>query len=173
MTSIILPLLACIAATIHPLKKDQRDELFKVAENVFARYEKVGWRRLAEPEKTFYAVWMLEGEVNHGGFQYYYFYSGGDHALDAPAALRRIGALKLREILLKANGVFPRSKPPRDINKRQEYMDKKLGDKQHSIWSTLDDEVFKHPDPTEELLWAFFLKHKKHFKDSQANSFDE
>ena len=144
--------------------KLDRDSLFKVWDRVWCRYQTVGWTALTPAEQVFYVVWHLESEVNHGGFQYYYYYSGGDHALDAPAALDTIGAGNLKAILLKANAAFPDSKPPRDIDQRQAYLDDELGERQHLIWASLDEQVFKYPDPTEALLWQFYLSHKEHFR---------
>ena len=160
----LLFLIRMATLAMKPLEKHERDELFKEWDKLWRRYEEVGWSKLSRPEQVFYAVWHLESEVNHGGFQYYYFYSGGDQALDAPAALETVGAQKLKVILLKANAVFPDSKPSHDINKRQAYLDDKLGDRQHSVWASLDELVFKHPDPTEELLWAYYLKHRLDFR---------
>jgi hypothetical protein len=153
-----------IGNRVMSLKKHEREQLFKVWNRVWQRHEAHGWTKLTHAEQTFYAVWELESEVNHGGFQYYYFYSGGDLATNTVAALEEIGAHNLKGILLRANAIFPNSQPSRNIDDRQAYLAEKLGDKQHSIWSSLDEQVFKYPDPTEKLLWNYYLKHKKDFR---------
>ena len=66
--------------------------LFNVSDDVFDRYAKVGFSRLSEPEQVFICVWSLEGEVNNGGLDQFYFNSSGDHAITTPDALESIGA---------------------------------------------------------------------------------
>ena len=64
----------------RPPLKQERPDLFKVSDSVFDRYGKLGYEKLTWPEKVFVCVWGLEGEVNNGGFDQYYFNSSGDHA---------------------------------------------------------------------------------------------
>ncbi len=115
------------------LNEAERDQLFKVWDGVWNRYERFGWSGLSEAEQAFYAAWHFESEVNSGGMESYYFNSGGDHALDAPHALRRVGAPQLAAILEEANGRFPGGLPSRDIDERQERMNA-LGDDVYTLW---------------------------------------
>jgi len=144
------------------LTETERGRLFKVWDSVWNRYEEVGWASLSEAEQTFYAAWHFESEVNSGGLESYYFNSGGDHALDAPDALKRIGAPQLAAVLEEANGMFPGGPPPRDIDERQDRMDT-LGDDIYTLWEKQDDRVFNRTEPTEELLWAYYQNNRDDF----------
>jgi hypothetical protein len=93
-----------------PVKKDQPD-LFKASDFVFDRYAKLGSDKLTTPEKVFVCVWGLEGEVNNGGFDQYYFNSSGDHALDAEESLKAIGAKHTAQLVKQANALFGASSP--------------------------------------------------------------
>ena len=147
------------------LSKTDREQLFKVWDSVWNRHEQVGWLGLSEAEQIFYAVWHFESEVNSGGLESYYFNSGGDHALDATEALKRIGAPQLAAVLEEANGIFPGGPPPRDIDARQDRMDS-IGDEVYDIWEEHDEKVFRRSEPSEELLWAFYKSNKEYFKES-------
>jgi len=147
------------------LTEAERDQLFKVWDKVFNRYLRVQWSSLSEAEQTFYAAWHFEAEVNSGGLESYYFNSGGDHALEAPDALRRIGATQLAAVVEEANSLFPGGPPAEDIDERQERMDA-LGDDIFSLWEVQDDKVYNRAEPTEEMLWAFYQANKKQFAES-------
>ena len=93
-----------------PVNKDKLD-LFKVSDLVFNRYATVGYGELSRPEKVFVCVWGLEGEVNNGGFDQYYFNSSGDHALDTIESLEAIDA-KHTANLVRDRPVAPGIKAP-------------------------------------------------------------
>ena len=145
------------------LKDIERKKLFEIWDQVYDRYLQEDWNNLTEAEQNFYAVWHFESEVNSGGFESYYFNSGGDHALYAPKALRIIGAPKLAQIIDKANKIFPKGPPSQDIDDRQEIMDN-YGDDIYSLWEHLDQKIFTREEPTEFLLWQYYQKNKTHFK---------
>lgn len=71
------------------------DEAFDCA---CSRYSGSNFDQLDEVDKILVTIWGLEGDVNNGGFDQYYFNSSGDLAFYAPVALRRIGALKMAKI---------------------------------------------------------------------------
>jgi hypothetical protein len=112
---------------------------------------------LSDPERTFMLVSILEGEVNNGGFDQYYFNTAGDGALDTPAALRAIGAEHTAAIVERANAVFGAAGPPRDRHARQEAL-LALGD-DTSEFGALDTEFFAYPDPLTALLGAYVTAH--------------
>ena len=144
------------------LNKQDREHLFRIWDEVWNRYEQGGWSSLSEAEQIFYAAWHFESEVNSGGFESYYFSPGGDHALDAPLALKRIGASQLEAILEEAIRMFPGGLPPRDTDGRQERMEA-LGDDVYSLWEVQDEKVYSRTDQTEELLWTFYQNNKRDF----------
>ena len=58
---------------------------------------------LSERDKTLATIWALEAEVNNGGFDQFFFNSGGDLAFYAPTALRAIGAERMADLAQEAN----------------------------------------------------------------------
>ncbi len=128
--------------------------LIRVSEKVFHRLGEVGYERLTDAQKVFVCVWSLEGEVNNGGFDQFYFNSSGDWAIETPAALDKIGAVQAAAIVRKANSVFPDGKPSNDRELRQQQLDA-LTDAVRDSFQQLDSDFYKYPDNLESLLRAF------------------
>src|SRR3990170_8759808 len=57
-------------------------------------------------KQMFYSVWKLDMEVRNGGFNQFYYNSEGKLRHITVAALRKIGANRLAELVIKANEVF-------------------------------------------------------------------
>jgi hypothetical protein len=68
-------------------------------------------------------VGRLEGEVNNGGFDQFFFNSAGDRAADSIEALEAIGAHKTADIVRRACARFPGGMPPADRFARQEVLE--------------------------------------------------
>ncbi len=115
-----------------------------------------GKANLTDTEKKFIAICWLQGEVNNGGFDQYFFNSAGNDAEIALAGLRDIGAFKARELLEQAMAVFPGGKSPADRFKRQEEM-VKIRNQSELVWEKCDREFFKLP----ELLSLTYVKQNK------------
>jgi hypothetical protein len=89
------------------------DELLQVvfdnlSEKLPADYEKeyetvLGWNK---SRQAIYMVWILEGEVNNGGYNQFYFNSGGQFRKYIPDALRRVNAIKTANLTLAANDTY-------------------------------------------------------------------
>jgi len=86
--------------------QDQEIDVFEVSDRVFDRYSRSGYATLSKPEQVFVCVWGLDGEVNNGGFDQYFFNSAGDHALDSPNALLAIRAHVTAKIVQEANALW-------------------------------------------------------------------
>lgn len=56
--------------------------------------------------QAIYIIWMLEAEVNNGGFNQYYFNSTGAFAKFAPDALKLVGAEAMSSLVMRANDIF-------------------------------------------------------------------
>lgn len=138
------------------MKKDQPD-LFKVSDFIFDRYAALGYGKLATSEKVFVCVWGLEGEVNNGGFDQYYFNSSGDHAADAEESLRAIGAQHTAQLVKQANVLFGASGPSPNRAARQKQLDT-LGDVKTKKLNEVEEEFLKYKDNLEELLKAYVSK---------------
>ena len=88
------------------------------------KYIADGPRGLTRLEALGVGVWMLEAEVNNGGFDQYYFNSAGDLALQTVEALQAIGAPNTASLLAAANEEFPDAIPPADRFERQRVLER-------------------------------------------------
>lgn len=123
------------------------------------RFWNVDFDQLTPPEKVFRAIWELEGDINNGGFDQYFFNSSGDTAFHAVQALTEIGAIQMAGIVSRANQLFPSGSPPRDRTKRQWLLDA-MREESKSTLARLDEEFFSYPDNLTSLLFAFVQRHK-------------
>lgn len=59
-------------------------------------------------KRSIYIVWLLEAEVNNGGFNQFYFNSSGHYYKDVPASLEVVGATKFADLVRDVNEVYER-----------------------------------------------------------------
>lgn len=59
-----------------------------------------------EARRVFYIIWLLDAEVNNGGFNQFYYNPGGRFYQYLPEALKRIGADGFAELMNRANETF-------------------------------------------------------------------
>ncbi|WP_342088757.1 DMP19 family protein [Dyadobacter sp. OTU695] len=127
-------------------------------------YETVlGWNK---SRQAIYMVWILEGEVNNGGYNQFYFNSGGQFRKHLPDALRRVNAIKTADLTLAANDSYEKQKDK--ITKHQDgslegfsksYEDNPLNgfDEQFYALSEIEN--------LQKLQVDFIRKHKPDFID--------
>lgn len=60
---------------------------------------------LTPAQRAFYVIWIIEKEVNNGGFNQFYFNSSGQLADLGEEAFRRIGAHQFSELIRDANEI--------------------------------------------------------------------
>ena len=65
---------------------------------------------LSKGRQAIYTIWCVEGEVNNGGFNQFYFNSSGQYAQLAPEAFKLVGADKLAEVMLRTNNIYETNK---------------------------------------------------------------
>ena len=143
--------------------KQERPDLFKVSDSVFDRYGKLGYEKLTWPEKVFVCVWGLEGEVNNGGFDQYYFNSSGDHTLDAVPSLEAIGAKHTATLVRQANTLFGEAGPSPDRFARQKQLDV-LGNAKTKKMNEIEEKFFTYKDKLGQLLEAYVTKNAEAFR---------
>lgn len=79
-------------------------------------YETIlGWNK---SRQAIYMIWILESEVNNGGYNQFYSNSGGRYAKYLPNALKLVGADRLADLTQRANDVF--KKENEKITKNQD-----------------------------------------------------
>ena len=130
------------------------DDLIRLSEKIFQRLGDVGFEGLTDNQKVFVCVWSLEGEVNNGGFDQFYFNSSGDWSIGIHAALEKIGAHQMAAIVHRANSFFPDGIPSKDRQARQHQLDA-LPEAVRDSFQQLDSEFYKYPDNLESLLQEF------------------
>lgn len=63
-------------------------------------------RNLSLGQRAFYVTWLLEAEVNNGGFNQFYFNSSGQLADLAEDSFKIIGAVKFADLVKQANSIY-------------------------------------------------------------------
>ncbi|OIQ33068.1 MAG: hypothetical protein BM555_04730 [Crocinitomix sp. MedPE-SWsnd] len=61
---------------------------------------------LSEERQTIYAIWLVEAEVNNGGFNQFYVNSSGQFAEIAEMAFKNVNSEKLANLMAKANKIW-------------------------------------------------------------------
>jgi len=97
--------------------------LFGAWDRVCARQQQLGFDGLSKPEQVFAVIWMLEAELNNGGFSQYLFNSSGDEAALATPALREVGAAAAAEVCEQFYALLPGGAPARTQDERQAQLD--------------------------------------------------
>lgn len=122
-------------------------------------FRKKGWEHLTDTERHLLAVQELQGEVNNGGFDQYFFNSSGNDAEVALAGLKAMGANASASLLERAMAVFPGGKPPADRQKRWAAMET-IKTQSEPVWKKCDDEFYQPKDDLDELSLACAKKNK-------------
>ncbi len=62
-------------------------------------------------KQAIYMIWVLEAEVNNGGYNQFYFNSSGQFYKHLPDALKLVGANKFADLTKRANDTFEKEHP--------------------------------------------------------------
>ena len=138
-----------------------KEELMKFLDEAFdvacGRYSGSNFDQLDDADKILVTIWSLEGDVNNGGFDQYYFNRSGDLAFYAPIALRRIGAHQMAQITDDANKLFGPEGPARQPDEREaQLLAIAPNGSELNPWDELDRAFQSYPDVISALLTAFF-----------------
>jgi len=124
------------------------------------RYSGSNFDQLDEVDKVLVTIWSLEGDVNNGGFDQYYFNSSGDLAFYAPIALRNIGAHHMAKITEDVNKLFGPQGPARNRDERKaELLTIVPNDSESNPWDKHDRAFCSYPDDISTLLITFLQAH--------------
>lgn len=116
--------------------------------------------------QAIYMIWLLEAEVNNGGYNQFYFNSSGQFYKQLPEALRLVGASKFSDLTERANKIF--EKENEEIIKHQDgtiegfsksYEDNPLND--------LDSEFYElyQTENLHQIQVSYIRKNKGDFVD--------
>jgi hypothetical protein len=136
------------------------NELHGAGQRVFDRLASVGYQKLTKHERVLLCVWSLQGEVDNGGFDQFYFNSSGDYASDTPQALKAIGAVRTAVIVREANALLGPTGPSADRNTRIGQLDS-LPESAQKAFSVLENRFYKKEDDLDALLESYVRKNPR------------
>lgn len=106
-----------------------------------------GFEGLSEPEKRYFAVCLLEGEVYNGGLHQYFFNSSGNYYKYALLGLQEINALQSLKLLQDAKHAIFGDRPiPQITGKRRESIRQSDSNERFKLLNELDEQFGKDPD---------------------------
>lgn len=114
---------------------------------------------LSGPERVVLVVLQVDGEVNNGGFDQFFFNSSGDFANEIVDAFSAIGAVKTAEICKKAVSIYGGTVPP-DRDARDEFLD---DEENAAILDECDTAFYKNEENVDALIQTYVLKNKEFF----------
>ncbi len=114
------------------------------------------FEELPEHFKVAYCIYILEQEVNNGGFDQFFFNPSGSFTQDTVMALDTIKATKTAKILKQAIDVAYPKGFPSDPAKHQE--DLAENEDTCDELEELDDQFFKYEDDLAELVNRYLDK---------------
>ena len=117
---------------------------------------------LSEEERIFYITQTLEMEVNNGGFNQFFFNSGGNFSNELVEAFTAIGAEATAAICQKAIAAYG-CEIPTDWFARQDMMEKLASDEIDEIHWECDEAFYAYEDNLDELNYNFVMNHKEQF----------
>lgn len=141
---------------------DKNEILINLSESSQTEVNKVPFAEQGSLQKIFSAIWMLESEVNNGGFSQYFFNFSGESSGFAVTALQTIHAMRTAEIVERAiNAAFPGGLPadPKEIRSAAA----EFSDETEDALNALDGEFYLCTDNLTELLFAFVQQHPETF----------
>jgi hypothetical protein len=111
-------------------------------------------------QRAAYALEALEGEVNNGGFEQF-FWNTGDLYDEALVGAKLVGAKEYAALLESAAAVFPNGTVPEDLDEVQTLVDG-FSDRDLAALSRLDDRFYELDSAT-PLLASYLAEHPEEF----------
>lgn len=117
--------------------------------------------------QAIYMIWVLEAEVNNGGYNQFYFNSSGQFYKHLPEALKLVGANKFADLTKRANDTFEKENP-----KITQYQDGTLEgfskSYENNPLNKFDDEFYSlyKTENLQDLQVEFIKTHKAEFIDN-------
>lgn len=121
----------------------------------------------SKARQAIYLIWLLEAEVNNGGYNQFYFNSSSQFVELVPDALKLVGAKQFLDLTIKANNIFRsqngNSKGNKDISLEEfskSYEDNPLNDLDTKFY-----DLYKIED-LQKLQIDFIRRNKIEFADN-------
>jgi hypothetical protein len=113
-------------------------------------------KTLTPGQRAIYVTWIVEGEVNNGGFNQFYFNSSGQLADMGEDAFKTIGATKFADLIRQANLIYNEIKE--DLEKHNDGTIESFSKSyDNNPLNDLDDKFYKLY--TDEPLSQMKIKH--------------
>ncbi len=146
---------------------NETDMVIKIGQSIWSKCEvkeDLNFDSLNEFEKTVILIDLLEGQVNNGGFDQYFFNSSGNFAIETLKALEEINAPFVKGLLQEAINNFPKIPFPASIEERRMLM-KDLPESISIVWGNLDEKYYReNPENLANLVVGFVKRNKKYFE---------
>ncbi|QNR26010.1 DMP19 family protein [Croceimicrobium hydrocarbonivorans] len=141
--------------------------IFDNIETIFEegeQYTKDKISKLTKGQQAIFSIWMLQAEVNNGGFNQFYYNSSGQFSEMAKDGLEYIGAEKLAELVEKANKTYSDIKAELDSKDdgtiesfSESYEDNPLNDFDHKFYE------LEKAENLDSLQIVFIRENKEEF----------
>lgn len=122
------------------------------------RVRTLGYDRLSEPQKVYYAASVADRQIRAVGFAAFFGHAEGNHAPEAPTALELLGAIPHANAVRRALAVFGPSGLPTTPAARTDQLNG-LND----LLAQLDAEYRRLPDDLPTLLANYTVENPRHF----------
>lgn len=116
---------------------------------------------LSAEERVFYVITDVYSQVTSMGFEHYFYDEAGRHAMEAPEALRTVGAEKRAAIAQKALDIVGGILSEND-KERANFIRNELTDEQRSALAECDEEFKAIEDDINRLLFVYIREY--HYK---------
>ena len=138
--------------------------LINLSESDRTKFGREDFARQSTPQKVFSAIWVIESEVNNGGFAQYFLNDSAESAPFVVEALGTIGAPKTAAICKRAIATaFPEGLPQGTEAIRSAAAD--FPDEVLDSLEPLEQEFLAYPHNLTDLLFAYVSQHPEEFGD--------
>jgi hypothetical protein len=112
---------------------------------------------LTPPERVWFNVQSLIGQVGNGGLVSYYYNSYADHVFETIDDLLTLGKKDIAHLLEEMNALFPGCDIAKDFDGRNEIISS-WNERHDQLLKELDDEFFQKDDELEKVLVEYILR---------------
>ncbi len=114
-------------------------------------------------KQMLYSTWILEGEVNNGGFHQYFWNTEGKHAQMALAGYRMVGAKAYANITERAIETYETEKKQQQKFKDKGTVDAFSESNEESKLDALDNEFYKLKEDVSAMRVKYIKEHLQDF----------
>jgi len=136
---------------------------YKIKNNYEKEYEII--TNLSNGFQYIYLTWILEAEVNNGGFNQYFYNTSTKFTKEVLIALKALNANEFYKITNQAIELFNKVYEIHKKANKDGTLEAFLSTYEDSNLDTLDDEFYKYPENLSELRIKYIRTHVEEFLD--------